>query len=570
MDKYEVAQILREMAVLIEIIDENPRKAISYKRAAQTVESLHDLTNSVREKTLTNLPGIGPELAKTITILVEKGHFPYFEKLKERIPQSLVEIALIPGMTVRKLRTLYEKLQITNLSALEKAFIEDSLGDLKGFGPSYRNKILRQIAIYRSDDFSLLYPKALQIAQAFVERLNTLAHAIDITGSIRRKLELINQIDLIALTDAPKRCISTFTTHLLIKEVLFQNENEARVILKHGIKARLQLSDSSQYPFLLLHSTGNTQHLSALQQEAQKNECTLTETSLQATTSRKKKQSLITSENDIYAALGLPFIYPELREGYGEIEAAKKGHHFNLIEESDLRGTFHCHTIDSDGKNTLQEMTEAAQKLGWEYIGISDHSKSSYQANGMTEERLLTQVDAIRKSNQKLKNFQVFSGIECDILKDGSLDFSDEILKQLDFVIISAHRYFKMDKDDMTQRFIRAIENPYTTIIGHLTGRILRYRDPYQLDIPKIIDACISNEKIMELNAYPNRLDMDWRYWIKAKEKGLKCCINPDAHSTKGLENCKFGINMARKGWLDKYDVINTLSLKEMKSFLKK
>jgi DNA polymerase (family 10) len=215
-------------------------------------------------------------------------------------------------------------------------------------------------------------------------------------------------------------------------------------------------------------------------------------------------------------------------------------------------------------------MTEAAQKLGWEYIGISDHSKSSYQANGMTEERLLTQVDAIRKSNQKLKNFQVFSGIECDILKDGSLDFSDEILKQLDFVIISAHRYFKMDKDDMTQRFIRAIENPYTTIIGHLTGRILRYRDPYQLDIPKIIDACISNEKIMELNAYPNRLDMDWRYWIKAKEKGLKCCINPDAHSTKGLENCKFGINMARKGWLDKYDVINTLSLKEMKSFLKK
>lgn len=259
-----------------------------------------------------------------------------------------------------------------------------------------------------------------------------------------------------------------------------------------------------------------------------------------------------------------------MREGYGEIESAKKNDFSDLIEEKDLKGTFHCHTVDSDGANTIEEMVHAAQQMGWHYIGITDHSKSSPQANGLSEERLIAQIERIRNFNKILgPSFKVFAGLECDILKDGQLDFGEEILKQLDFVIVSIHSLFKQEKDIMTNRIIKAIENPYTTMLGHLSGRLLRIRDPYQLDIPKVIDACIAHDKIIELNAYPSRLDMDWRLWIKAKDRGLKCSINPDAHSTYDLYNCHYGVNIARKGWIKKENVINTLSLNQMTQFLK-
>jgi DNA polymerase (family 10) len=252
------------------------------------------------------------------------------------------------------------------------------------------------------------------------------------------------------------------------------------------------------------------------------------------------------------------------------VEAAKNGKLPQLIEEKDLKGTFHCHTQDSDGENTLEELVTAARDLGWEYLGIADHSKESYQANGMTEERLLAQLDRIQVLNNKMDyTFQIFAGLECDILKDGTLYFSDEILSRLDYVIASIHRRYKLEEKEMTQRLIKAIENPYTTMVGHFTGRLLLHREPYNIDTEKVIDACIANDKIMELNAYPSRLDMDWRLWIRSRDRGLKCVINPDAHSISNLLNCRYGINIARKGWLEKRDVINTLSLGDMQIFLK-
>jgi DNA polymerase (family 10) len=263
-------------------------------------------------------------------------------------------------------------------------------------------------------------------------------------------------------------------------------------------------------------------------------------------------------------------IPPELREDMGEIEAAKKGSLPKLVTDKEIRGVFHCHTTDSDGHNTLNEMVKGAEAIGWEYIGISDHSHSSVQAHGMDEERLFEQIERIRKLNRSGKyQIHVFAGIECDILTNGKMDFPDSVLKELDYVIASVHRSFQLSEKGMTARLIKAIENPYTTIVGHVTGRFLLVREPSAVNLPKVIDACIANGKLMELNGHPTRLDMDWRFWHKAAEKGLKCCINPDAHSVHDLQYYRSGVNIARKGWLRKEDVFNTRTLKQVKAFLK-
>jgi DNA polymerase (family 10) len=378
------------------------------------------------------------------------------------------------------------------------------------------------------------------------------------TGALRRKLEVIGELSFVAASENAQACLMAFGNFPLVKEIKNTTVNTMVVLLKNGPEAALKVVPETGFPLALLTDTGSPAHISALIKEAKKQKLTW------------PPSSPLESENAYYSYLGLDYVPPELRENFGEIKAAKEGKLPHLIEEGDLRGAFHCHTTSSDGLNSLEEMAEAARKLGWEYIGISDHSKSSHQAHGMKEESLFNQIEIIKGLNKKFSNFQIFTGIECDILKDGQLDFSDDILAALDFVIVSVHRRFNLDKKEMTKRLLKAIENPYTTIIGHLTGRQLRTREPYELDIKKIIDACIANHKVIELNATPNRLDMDWHYWIKAKEKGLLCSINPDAHSLKDLLNCQYGIHMARKGWLEKKDVINTKGLEEMRKFLKK
>lgn len=570
MDKYEIAQILREIGTILELIDPNPKKGIAYRKAAHTIESMGDLPQIVEEKALETFPGIGKGISEMVTTLVQKGSLNYHTRLKEKVPQGLLELTTIPGLGLKKLRILYEEFKITNLSELEAVLKDENIQNIKGFGPAFIKKALKQIASVKAHGHSLLYPQAVNIAHAILDILTPWVNKIEFTGTLRRKCEVIHQIDLLAFSKNPELCLSHFVQHGLTKQILTHDEKHASVLLKQGNKANLHLVTEKEYAFALLKTTGGSKHLNELENEAIKQNYRLTDHSFEKMNAFVKKIEIL-EENDIYKTLGLPYIPPEVREGYGEVEAAKKGNQFHLIEENDLRGTFHCHTLDSDGQNTLEELVQGAKQLGWEYIGIADHSKASYQANGMSEERMLNQLKNIREINKKIgSDFKIFSGVECDILKDGNLDFSEEILKQLDYVIVSIHRYFNMEEEEMTNRLLKAIENPYTTMIGHLTGRLLRHRDPYKLNIPKILDACVANRKIIELNAYPSRLDMDWRYWIKAKEMGIKCSINPDAHSLKDLMNCHYGINMARKGWLEKDDVINTLPLKEMKAFLKK
>ena len=543
MDKYEVAQLLREVGMALEVIDTNPKKAISFYKAAHSIESAYDFDTLIKEKNFKSLAGVGDKISLMIEEILSKGHLRYHQELLKKFPLSLFELKHIPGLNFRKIRTLYETLKITSIKQLEEAIAKKKLVKLTGFQPSFIKKLQTRIKAYKKKH-SLLLPQADIVSKGIVSILQPWAKEVVLTGDLRRRLELISEIEILVVSDKKEDCLKHISSHSVVEKVLKRQKNGIHVLLKSGINCKITFVEEKKLSNKFFVSTGSKAHIEEL--------------------SVPKKDL---NEN-VYEKLGLPFIVPELREGHGEVKAAIKGAFNNLITLDDFKGVFHCHTLASDGSNKLEELAEAAIKRGWEYLGISDHSQSSYQAGGLHIEELLQQIDAIKNLNHKFSQFQLLSGIECDILKDGFLDYPDDVLKQLDFVIVSLHRYFNLDEELMTDRLIKAIENPYTTIIGHLTGRILRSREPYHLNIPKIIDACIANGKVMELNAYPSRLDMDWRYWIKAQEKGLKCAINPDAHSLRDLDNCRYGVDMARKGWLTKESVINTMSLREIKEFL--
>jgi DNA polymerase (family X) len=562
LDKYGIAQILREMSMAIELIDETPAKAIAYHKAAQIIEQIDDLNDYLQSHTLTSLPGIGEKIGRMIALLANDQMVAYHLSLMSKVPPGLWLLTKLPGLSLKRLRLLYEQLGIENLEDLKAALESGKIKALKGFGNWYAKKI-EQSLLFMQKNFSLPYRQAERSATALCEILQQHCNII-ISGSLRRKVELISAITLVAYPNNQDACQLHLSSHPIVEEINTRKNNSLSFTLKNGLKVTIYFINQKDLPVALLQTTGNVKHLKDLKKIAINKGYKLSRYQL------KNYQGLIASEQDLYRQLNLPYIYPELREGYGEIEAAKKGEFSNLIHFQDLRGTFHCHTHASDGLNSIEEMALAARSLGWEYIGISDHSKSSYQAHGLNEERIYEQIQSIRALNQKNLPIYILAGCECDILKDGTLDYDEEILKQLDFVIISIHRYFNLDKKTMTKRLIKAIENPYTTIIGHLTGRLLRYRSPYSLDIPKIIDACIANQKVIELNSSPSRLDMDWRYWIKAHDRGLKCAINPDAHSIHELEYCRFGVDIARKGWLRRQDVINTLPLSDLAAFLNK
>jgi len=380
----------------------------------------------------------------------------------------------------------------------------------------------------------------------------------------------VRDLDFIVSTRKPAEVSADFVSHPLVESVLAHGETKASVLLKNGIQCDLRVVNSGEYPFALNYFTGSKEHNVKMRSRALEHGWSLNEYRFSEAEGRKLKEPIpeVQTEADIYKALGLAYVEPELREDRGEIDAAEKGELPTLIEWQNLRGTFHCHTTASDGRASLDEMAEAARELGLQYLGIADHSKSSYQASGLDEDRLLIQLGQIKKLNEDQEGFRLFSGTECDIKKDGTLDFSDEILSQLDYVVASVHASFTLSEKEMTDRIIKAMSNPYVTMLGHLTGRLLLTREPYKVNIPAIIEAAAETGTIIELNANSRRLDMDWRWWPLAKEKGVKCAINPDAHSTAGIQDLIFGVGIARKGWLSKSDVVNTLPLGQIEKIL--
>jgi DNA polymerase (family 10) len=575
--KEQTIDLLETIARLLELKGENPFKIRAYTNAARALETFSDnFPAAVAENRLAELDGIGDAIAKKISEYVQTGALEYFEKLQAEFPETIFELFEIPGLGGKKVKALYEQLGIRTIAELEVAAKDGRVAELAGFGTKTATNLIQAIERRRKHSGRFLLSDAKIWSDELVEHFQGHPDVSQISpgGSFRRGRETIGDLDILIATKQPERIIEHFLQFNPIDRVLARGETKASVLLKCGIQADLRVVANHEFPFALGYFTGSKEHNVVLRGRALQNGWTLNEYRLAPEPGSKKAPKPIPeiqTEADLYRALGLAYIPPELRENHGEIEAAEKGELPNLIELQNLRGTFHNHTSESDGHNTLREMAEAANQLGLEYLGIADHSKSSFQAHGLDEKSLLRQVEQIRELNKGFDaDFRIFSGIECDILRDGHLDFPDEVLAQLDYVVASVHASFTLSEKEMTKRIIRAMENRFVTILGHPTGRLLLSREPYQVDLVEIIKAAQATGTIIELNANPRRLDMDWRYWKLAKEQGVRCAINPDAHSVRGLQDLWFGIKAARKGWLTREDVINCLRLTDVQKPLRK
>lgn len=583
MTKNEIADVLNEIATLLELKGENPFKIRAYQTGARALEAIEEaeLGRLVREEKLGTIKGFGEALVQKITELHTTGRLEFFENLKASIAPGMVELLQIPGLGPKKIRALHDKLGVTDIATLTAACNDGRVAQLDGFGDKTQEKILAGIRNREAYGKRHMWWDAHEIAGPIVAGLRALpgVERAEAAGSLRRGMETIGDLDFLVAAKDSAPIVAWFVAMPGVQEVTAQGETKASVRFASGLQADLRIVPADQFVFALHHFTGSKDHNVQMRQRALARGLSLSEWGLvpaegEGTAKEKAENKALRTpaenEEDLFKALGLRFIPPALREGQGEIEAAEQGELPRLVELADLRGAFHNHTTASDGRNTLAEMTAAAEALGWDYLGLADHSKSSYQANGLSEERLRQQIAEVAALNatQRFKT-HVFTGVECDILADGRLDYDDALLGELDYVVASVHNAMTQDEATMTARIIRAIEHPATTMLGHLTGRLLLRREGYKVDAGKVIDAAIAHRVVIELNASPWRLDMDWRLWRKAADRGLMCAINPDAHETDGLRHVAAGINSARKGWLTKEQVLNTRSLTGVRRWFK-
>jgi DNA polymerase (family 10) len=579
MTKSEIAGILEQIAALLELKGENPFKIRAYTNAARAIETFGgNVPNFQDEEAVAKIPGIGKSIALKIKELAATGSLKYLEELSAEFPSGIMELFSLSGLGAKKIRALHDQLGISSIEQLQKACEEGRVAELSGFGQTTQQKLCDAIAKRAAHAGAFQFGQVAAEAETLRADLAAQPDAlqVDIAGSYRRRKEIVHDLDLLVATKKPEAITKFFVSHPLVESVIAQGPTKSSVRLRSGVQGDLRVVSTAEYPFALAYFTGNKEHNIELRSRALKRGWTLNEYRLAPLPPdpkakreiRPKKIPKVRDEAELYRSVDLDFIPPELRENWGEFEAAEKHSLPKLIEKENLRGTFHCHTTASDGHNSLEEMAEAAQALGLEYLGIADHSRSQIQAHGLDEKKLLAQVSAIRKLNKKFDAFRLFAGVECDILRDGALDFPDEALSQLDFVVASVHSALGLSEADMTRRMVRAMENPFVTMLAHPTGRLLLKREPYKIDVPEILDAAARTGTWIELNAAPKRLDLDWRWWPMAKQKGAKCVINPDTHRAERLQELWFGIGIARKGWLTKDDVMNCLPLGKIESAL--
>ena len=580
MDKGKVAEVLVEIGTLLELKGENPFKTRAYSNAARALENLTEpLEKVVAEDRLGEIPGIGEGIQKKVTELVTTGRLKYYEEIKASVPAGLVEMLQIPGMGPKKAKALNEKLGIESIEQLEAACKAGKVAELAGFGEKTQSKILEGIAFKRNFAARHHLHDALEVAEPVLERLRDHPDVIRCStgGSLRRWRETIGDVDFLASSKKPAAVLDFFTTQPGVLSVSAKGETKASVIFQGGIQADLRVVTEAEYPFALAYFTGSKEHNIVMRQRAIARGLRLNEYGLFRSKEETRDPKLrlpCKTEEDIFAELGLAYVPPELREDHGEFAAAERGKLPKLIEWTDLRGALHNHSTWSDGHQTLEEVAAHAQELGLEYWAVTDHSRSSFQAHGLEPARLRDQLKAIAKVNKELadkgNDFRLLTGSEVDILGDGRLDFEDDLLAQLDVVVASVHAGFSKDEAEMTRRIIKAVQNPHVHTLGHMTGRLLLERDGYAVNAQAVIDACAETGTWIELNCNPWRFDMDWRHWQYAKSKGVKCVINPDAHRQEHFAFLRLGAGVARKGWLEKADVINTLPLKELMKALGK
>ena len=573
--KEQIAEVFESIAQMLELKGENVFKIRAYTNAARALEIYTgDLTAAVGEGRLDEIAGVGKAIADKITELVATGQLAFFERLKAEFPPGIFEMFEVQGLGPKKIKALWEKLEIITIADLEKGCSDGRIADLAGFGKKTAANILLAIQARAKHAGRYRIGVIAGDAEQMVADLRELPEVLQasIAGSYRRHKEVVGDLDFIVATSDPEVVSKFFIEHPMVESVMVHGATKSSVRMKSGIQADLRVVTTGEYPFALNYFTGSKEHNIVLRQRALARGWTLNEYRLGFDEKSKITPEAvppIDDERGLYRALDLDYVEPELREDRGEVAAAEAHTLPNLVELENLRGTFHNHTTASDGRSSLAEMAAAAQELGLQYLGIADHSKSSFQARGLEADRLLAQVAEIRALNATFDGlFRIFAGSEVDILKDGTLDFADEVLAELDYVVASVHSSFTLSSEEMTARIIRAMENPYVTMLGHLTGRLLLARDSYALDIPAVIEAAARTGTMIELNASPYRLDMDWRWWPLAKEKGVRCVINPDAHHAEHLRFLHYGIGIARKGWLTRGDVVNCLPLGQIENVI--
>ncbi len=561
MVKKSIPQILEEIGALLEIKGENPFKTRAYLNAAKTLSTVEHLDELIAAKKLKEIRGVGEAIARKVEEYAETGRMVYLEELTREVPESLLELLQIPNLGPKKIKTLYDELAVTNVGELEYACKENRLVNLSGFGAKTQEKILRGIEFIKKHKgqflFGDVYPEALAIRRRFEEAVP--AGRVELCGSLRRRKEVVRDMDILVAGDS-RRLTSLFVAMPGVAEVLLTGETKTSCRLASGIEADLRVVSEEEFPYALAYFTGSKEHNVRLRSLARGNGWKLNEYGL----FHDEQRIRCDSEDAIYRALGLAFVPPELREDMGEVEVAAEGSLPELIELADVRGTFHVHTDFSDGIDSLERMVEGARKMGLQYLGVSDHSKSAFYAGGLKTDALMRQWELIDTLNEKYRPFRIFRGIESDILPDGSLDYDEEILRRFDFVIASVHSSFGLSRADQERRITRAMENPYTTMLGHPTGRLLLSRDGYAVEMKTLIDRAAATGVILELNASPYRLDIDWRHLKYAKAGGVLIAINPDAHAVAGLQEIDYGVGIARKGWQEKKDVVNTRTAEEV------
>jgi DNA polymerase (family 10) len=578
MDKDKVAAILVEIGTLLELKGENPFKTRAYANAARTLESLNEpLAALVAEKRLGEIKGIGEALEKKITELVETGKLKYYDELKASIPPGLIAMLEISGLGPKKIQALNQKLGVDSVETLEAACKSGKVAELDGFGEKTQANILEGIGRRRTYASKHLLSDAVLAAEPLLEDLRSHPDVIrcSAAGSLRRFKETCGDIDLLASSPKPVEVIEFFVSQPGILKVTAKGETKASVILEDGIQCDLRVVSDREFPFALAYFTGSKEHNIVMRQRAIQRGLRLNEYGLFKSKEETRDPKLLVpckTEEEIFEKLELPFIEPELREDHGEFAAAEKNDLPKLIEWTDLHGALHNHSTWSDGHNTLEETAGFMDGLGLDYWAITDHSKSSFQANGLDAPRLRDQIGEIKKINGELagrgSEFRLLAGTEVDILKD-RLDFDDELLAELDVVVASLHVPSSSEAEN-TKRLIRAAENKFVRIIAHPTGRLLLEREPYPVNMQAVIEACAATRTWIELNCNPLRFDLDWRLWPYAKSRGVKCVINPDAHRNEHAGFLRLGAGIARKGWLEAKDVVNTLTLKPLLKELKR
>jgi DNA polymerase (family 10) len=563
-----VADILYKIADLLDLKGEIFFKTRAYRQAAQTIEVLdEDIETVVKEEKLRDIPGIGEAIAKKIKEIVETNRSEFFEKLKKEIPEGLLSMLEISGLGPKKVASLYQNLGIKTINQLRQACLDGKLRDLDGFGEITEQNILRGISLMEKTSGRVLLNVAYDDGINYINYLRQYKiDRLNLAGSLRRRKETIGDLDILASSDNPDEIMDYFVKYPNVQRVLMQGSTKSSVILNDEIQVDLRVVKDDSFGAALQYFTGSKEHNVKMRSIAIKQGFKLNEYGL----FEKDTEKYIVgkTEDEIYDKLGLSYIEPELRENRGEIEKASVKKLPKLVEYNELKGDLHIHSNYSDGFDSIDSLASHAQRMGYEYIGITDHSQSLKIARGLSEERIKKKINEIEKINKKLSNFKIFCGTECDIKPNGSLDYSNKILEKLDFVFAAIHTNFKMGKDEATKRIINGIENEHTTALAHPTCRIIRRREPFELDIEKIFDTARDTNTYLEINSFPDRLDLNDMHSKQAKEKGAKFVIGTDSHNINHLTFIKYGIATARRGWLEKKDILNTHSLKKIEKIL--